>query len=176
MGQARRRRETAPGGSLCRDCTLCCSIPEIRPLGKPMYRPCVHLAGAGCGIFGRPERPAACAAYVCGWLDAARRRAPERAAIPHPSDCGAYFHEDRTLGAAALFVDPARPEAWKRTGLVAVLRALVEAGRVLTVFDRGRQMTVRAPHILDALVAVDMVRVAEAEGRPLDIPDYAGRG
>ena len=38
MGQAKRRREAGERVSWCRTCTLCCVLPEIVALGKPMYR------------------------------------------------------------------------------------------------------------------------------------------
>ena len=65
MGQAKRRREAGERVSWCRSCTLCCVLPEIVALDKPMYRACSHLAGKGCGIFGQPARPATCVAYAC---------------------------------------------------------------------------------------------------------------
>ena len=59
-------------------CGACCIAPSITgpipgmPDGKPAGVPCVHLTGDHrCALFGRPERPAACAAFeaertVCG--------------------------------------------------------------------------------------------------------------
>ena len=63
----------------CRSgCGACCIAPSIAepfhgmPAGKPAGVPCVHLrADARCGLWGRAERPAVCAAFapeaaVCG--------------------------------------------------------------------------------------------------------------
>ncbi len=59
-------------------CGACCTAPSIReplpgmPDGKPAGVPCVHLTPERrCGLWGRPERPAACVAFepepwVCG--------------------------------------------------------------------------------------------------------------
>jgi len=59
-------------------CGACCIAPSIRgplpgmPEGKPAGVPCAHLtADYRCGLWGRPERPAACAGFqaepdVCG--------------------------------------------------------------------------------------------------------------
>lgn len=63
----------------CRsDCGACCIAPSIAsplpgmPRGKPAGVRCVHLQpDLRCGLWGRPERPAVCAAFrpdpaVCG--------------------------------------------------------------------------------------------------------------
>ena len=118
MGQAKRRREAGDRISHCRTCTYCCSLPRIEALDKPAYRPCTHIAGGGCSIFGQPERPATCLAYACAYLTARMTEAPERNRIPHPLDCGAYFHRDPVEKVIFLFVDPARPLYWKTSALL----------------------------------------------------------
>jgi hypothetical protein len=173
MGQAKRRREAGERISWCRTCTYCCVLPEIAALEKPMYRACAHLAGKGCGIFGRAERPAACAAYACAYLAARLADSPDRNRIPHPLDAGAYFHRDPVEKAIVLFVDPARPQLWKASAMPALLRPAVAAGETLVIFDRGRQLTIRSAELLDAVLARDFVAFAEGEGRPLDIPGFA---
>jgi hypothetical protein len=63
----------------CRpDCGACCIAPSIAsplpgmPAGKPAGVRCLHLLDdLRCGLWGRPERPAVCAAFrpapaVCG--------------------------------------------------------------------------------------------------------------
>lgn len=59
-------------------CGACCIAPSISsfipgmPAGKPAGVRCIHLSSDNyCGLFGRPERPAVCAAFsadpeVCG--------------------------------------------------------------------------------------------------------------
>lgn len=59
-------------------CGACCIVPSISsaipgmPAGKPAGVRCLHLsADLRCALFGRPERPAVCAAFaadpaVCG--------------------------------------------------------------------------------------------------------------
>lgn len=172
MGQAKRRREAGGRVSWCRTCTYCCVLPEIAALRKPMYRACGHLAGRGCGIFGQPERPAACLAYECAYLSARLTDGPDRNRIPHPLDCGAYFHRDPVEKAVVLFVDPARPELWKASAIPGLLRPAVAAGETLVIFDRGRQLTIRSVALLDAVLGRDMVAFAEAEGRPLDVGSF----
>jgi hypothetical protein len=172
MGQAKRRREAGERVSWCRTCTYCCVLPEIAALEKPMYRACGHLAGRGCGVFGQPERPGACAAYECAYLSARLADSSERNRIPHPLDAGAYFHRDPMEKAVVLFVDPARPDLWKASAIPALLRPEIAAGLTLVIFDRGRQMTIRTPELFDAVLARDMVAFADGEGAPLDIETF----
>lgn len=176
MGQARRRREAGERVSPCRTCTYCCDLPTIEALAKPAYRPCRHIAGGGCAIYGAPERPGACAAYRCAYLAARLDATPDRNRIPHPLDCGAYGHLDGASGAFFLFVDPERPTLWKASGLAAYLAGLLERGVPLFITDRGRQMVVRNAATFAEVVRTDMVTIADAAGRPLDVPSYAGRG
>jgi len=137
-----------------------------------MYRACRHVEGGGCGIFGAPERPRACLAYECAYLTARLAGAPNRDRIPHPLDCGAYFHKDPVERAFVLFVDPGKPELWKRSAVVDYLRPYMREGYALLVIDRGRRMTITNPFLFEALLQADYVAFAEAEGRPLDIPAY----
>ncbi len=173
MGQAKRRREAGERVSWCRTCTYCCVLPEIAALDKPMYRPCGHIRDKGCGIFGEPSRPGACAAYACAYLAARLAESADRNRIPHPLDAGAYFHRDPIENAIVLFVDPARPELWKASAIPGLLRPEIRAGLTLVIFDRGRQMTVASEALLDAVLERDFVAFADAEGRPLDIASFA---
>jgi hypothetical protein len=172
MGQAKRRRDAGERVSWCRTCTLCCVLPTILALDKPMYRACQHIAHKGCGIFVKPDRPRACAAYECAYLAARLSEAPERNSIPHPLDAGAYFHRDPVEKAIVLFVDPARPEVWKRSALPGLLRPRLEAGDTLVIFDRGRQMTITSATLFDHVLTRDFVAFASSEGRPLDFESF----
>ena len=131
MGQAKRRKEAGERISYCRTCTYCCSLPEIHALSKPAYHACRHIENGGCAIFGRPERPPACTAYVCAYLAARLADAPERNRIPHPLDCGAYFHRDPVEKVIFLFVDPKKPMLWKASPLAGFLRVQIGAGFAL---------------------------------------------
>lgn len=173
MGQAKRRREAGERISHCRTCTYCCSLPEIQALDKPAYHACRHIENGGCAIFGKPERPSACTAYVCAYLAARLTDAPERNRIPHPLDCGAYFHRDPVEKVIFLFVDPQRPLLWKASTLVEFLRIQLGVGFALFVTDRGRQMVVRDGQTFELLLANDLAAMADRDRRPLDIPSFA---
>lgn len=172
MGQAKRRREAGERVSFCRTCTYCCTLPEILALDKPAYRPCRHIADGGCSIFGQPERPGACLAYSCAYLTARLADSPDRNKIPHPLDCGAYFHRDPVEKVIFLFVDPARPQSWKASAVVDILKAEIAAGVTVFITDRGRQMVVRDAFIFSEVLARDFVAIADADGRPLDVPSF----
>lgn len=173
MGEAKRRRDGGERVSWCRTCTLCCVLPDIESLGKPMYRACAHIENRGCGIFGRPERPAACIAYECAYLSARLAGSPDRHRIPHPLEAGAYFHRDPVERLYVLFVDPARPEHWKRTAVASYLAGRVREGFELLILDRGRRMAITSPFLFDRVLERDYVEWAAREGRPLDIGSFS---
>lgn len=172
MGEAKRKAKVGVRISHCRTCTLCCSLPEIHALDKPMYRPCRHIENQGCGIFGAPERPGTCRAYECAHLTAQLTNHPDRRRIPHPLEAGAYFHRDAAENALVVFVDPDRPQAWKRSGLVDILRGALRRGMTLVVFDRGRRMAIANLRHFEEIVARDYVAFADAHGMPRDVPGY----
>ena len=176
MGQAKRKKAAGERVSWCRTCTLCCTLPDIASLDKPMYRPCRHIADSGCGIFGRPERPEACRAYHCAYLAARLSGAPDKNRIPHPLDAGAYFHRDPLENAVVLFVDPGRPEIWKRSAIPDLLRPQIASGVALVIFDRGRRMTITSLALFDEVLKRDYVAFANRQGAPLDIPSFSPAG
>lgn len=176
MGQARRRQAAGGRADPCRSCTLCCSLPRIEALDKPAYHACRHIVGGGCSIFGDPGRPDACGAYRCAYLSATLARHPDRHLIPHPPACGAYGHRDPVEPVFLIFVDPDQPERWKSTPFASYCRSRLARGESLFITDRGRQMVIRDTATFDLLLARDLVALAEADGRPLDIESFSTRG
>ena len=51
----------------CGPCAACCSIFAVEVLSKPEYVRCSHRDSAGCTVYA--ERPEACRAYACLWLE-----------------------------------------------------------------------------------------------------------
>lgn len=172
MGEARRRREAGERISWCRSCTLCCTVPEIRSLDKPMYRRCGHLAGQGCGIFGLPERPDVCGAFRCAYLASREDNMPDRNAVPHPEDAGAYFVRDPVERLFVVFVDPAKPEAWKKSAIPDFLRPWLARGFSVEIIDRGRRMLIASPALFEEVLKMDYVAYADSEGRSRDFPSF----
>jgi hypothetical protein len=99
-------------------------------------------------------------------------RRPRPQPHPHPLEAGAYFHRDPVERAFVLFVDPAKPEVWKRSGLVDILRPAMRAGFTLVVLDRGRRMTITSPALFEEVLKMDYVAFADAQGQPLDVPEF----
>ncbi len=180
MGAAKQRKLAGARISYCRSCTLCCTLPTIEALNKPAYQPCCHLKDSGCALFGHEARPQTCIAYTCAYLS---KRLGETIAlegthdVPHPSDCGAYFHIHTTHNQTHektifVFVDPAKPERWKQSRLIDIFRLALTQGISLFITDRGRTMLIKQPHIFEGVLTQDMVDYADREGHPRDIPSY----
>ena len=49
----------------CGECTLCCLVPEVPEMNKPINTMCKHC-DKGCTIW--PDRPKSCRAFDCAWL------------------------------------------------------------------------------------------------------------
>jgi hypothetical protein len=57
----------------CGTCRVCCRLPELPALGKPLDVVCRHVnsddrSEAGCSVFGSAARPQVCGQFKCGWL------------------------------------------------------------------------------------------------------------
>ena len=70
----------------CGSCSLCCKLERINEFDKPARCWCEHafIAGSGCAIFGKPERPQVCNTFSCLWRDG---KVPEEM---RPDQIGAY--------------------------------------------------------------------------------------
>ena len=55
---------TAPRA--CGNCTACCTVLGVKPLGKQPGHRCAHLSTKGCRIYA--TRPGPCIYYECSWL------------------------------------------------------------------------------------------------------------
>jgi hypothetical protein len=176
MGQAKRRRDFLDAQPLCRGCDLCCVLPDIAALDKPMYKPCGYLCaaenGAACSVFGQPMRPRTCIEYDCAYVRAHRLNHEDQHRIPHPLDCGAYTHIDPVTNVVVVFVDFKKPELWKQTSLAPYIRAFLAQGCEGLIIDRGRRLVIRNVFVFDQLLKTDFVAFADKEGRPRDIESY----
>src|SRR5271170_6514571 len=58
----------ATSGRKCGNCALCCKLPRIEALKKPVGKWCSHVKPdkAGCSIY--ESRPEACRHFHCTWL------------------------------------------------------------------------------------------------------------
>ena len=95
----------------CDGCTACCKVLKIRELEKPGNTWCQHCRiGEGCGAY--ETRPESCRIYECIWLQSQREARPLPPELrPDRSKVviGTTNHGEEIV----LYVDSARPEAWK---------------------------------------------------------------
>jgi uncharacterized protein len=106
-------RGMMPTERCCGSCSLCCRLPSIAALEKPIDTWCMHCrpGNGGCSIYA--DRPPACRTFNCGWLE------------PHiwngllllteewfPARCHFYLTFDDVAG-IAVHVDPDFPDAWR---------------------------------------------------------------
>ena len=150
----------APGKS-CGDCMLCCKLPALAPLDKPMGKWCVNARpGKGCQIY--DSRPAECRAFHCGWLIDASL-GPE-----WKPDRAKFYIANFPDGNVHLMVDPGAPGAWKDeryypTIKIAAARLLEQGKNLFAVI--GRRVIVILPEKnIDVGVVPDGHRV-RIEGR-----------
>lgn len=68
----------------CGECTACCTNLGVQEIQKPDFEDCRHQSTAGCAIYS--ERPAACMAYECLWLEGILPESEDR-----PDRLGAVF-------------------------------------------------------------------------------------
>lgn len=104
----------------CGACTLCCTALAVPELDKPNGVPCKHLTPTGCGIY--DDRPDSCRAFECMYLQGEgdlTTRPDKVGAVQITEDGG----EDVREPAAVFYVDPDRPERWRRSKY---LRRVVE--------------------------------------------------
>lgn len=50
----------------CGECTVCCTVPEIKQLRKKSHTDCKNLTEKGCSIY--KKRPATCKNFECGYI------------------------------------------------------------------------------------------------------------
>jgi hypothetical protein len=67
MGNPFTGTTAAGSGRVCGECSLCCKVPLIEELQKPVGKLCKHCsAGNGCSIY--ESRPQVCRDFSCFWL------------------------------------------------------------------------------------------------------------
>lgn len=138
----------------CGDCQLCCKLLPVRELDKGANTRCQHQRhGKGCAVYNRPAMPFSCKAWNCRWLLEDRTedmRRPDRVGyvidvmpdfVTMRNDLSGELHHIPVL---QVWVDPARPDAWRndpdfkkyvaRMGEAERLCAIIRNGSVDAVF------------------------------------------
>ncbi len=114
----------------CGTCTLCCKTMKVHELDKPAHLWCAHCDVAkGCAIY--ETRPESCRIYDCLWLQTQRLSRPMAAEL-RPDRCRVVIGTANGGEDVILYLDPDRPDAWKRPAMQDFLREL--HGRRIRVF------------------------------------------
>lgn len=69
----------------CAECTACCTLLPIAPIGKPVNTPCPHCDG-GCSIY--KTKPQTCNEFECAYI-----QAPSVPEALRPDICGIIFYK-----------------------------------------------------------------------------------
>src|SRR5581483_5571289 len=95
----------------CGKCSLCCKLPSVSELNKPIDTWCKHaaLGGGGCLIYA--ERPQNCRGFICGWLSGKvdDKWFPARCKMIIMQRVPPYSVEEQGM---LVTVDPDYPNAW----------------------------------------------------------------
>jgi hypothetical protein len=93
----------------CGACSLCCKLPYVAELNKPIDTWCPHCqpGHGGCTIF--QNRPTSCRGFICGWLSGKLKIGDEW----FPAHCKMIIARSPDKG-FLIIVDPAFPNAWRR--------------------------------------------------------------
>lgn len=132
----------AAAGKTCGGCGVCCKLPAIPELDKPVHTTCVnYVAASGCSIYA--DRPGACRAFECGYL-----QNPALSDDWRPDRAGfmLYFAE---LGPRLMVeTDLATPDTWRGEPFLSQLRewSRRDRGMVIEVVVRaGDRLTMIFP-------------------------------
>jgi hypothetical protein len=118
-------------GRACGSCSLCCKLPQIDELEKPVGKWCIHCTPGrgGCTIYER--RPKECRKFYCSWMFT-----PELGPEWQPTTAKMFILQE-TSEHIAVYVDPGSPTAWRREPYYSQLKAWARVGA-----DRGTQIVV----------------------------------
>ncbi len=131
----------AAEGKSCGGCGACCKLPRIVELNKPAHVTCVnYVAAQGCSIYA--DRPGACRAFECGYL-----QNPELGEEWRPDRAGflLYFAPGPRL---VVETDLETPDIWRHEPFLAQLRDWADRGRptpVEVVVRSGDRLTMIFP-------------------------------
>jgi hypothetical protein len=105
----------------CGSCSLCCKLPYVPELNKPIDTWCPHCrpGHGGCTIYA--SRPSHCEQFTCLWLDG---RADDHW---FPARCKMVLTR-KTENQLIVTVDPSFPNAWRQEPYYATLRAYAKRG------------------------------------------------
>jgi hypothetical protein len=125
----------------CGGCGVCCKLPEIRELNKPVHTTCVnYVVGQGCSIYA--VRPGSCREFECNWLND-----PELGEAWRPDRAGflLYYRPGPRL---VVETDLARPDSWRDEPYLSKLKLWSRRdrpGHLEVVVRAGERLTMIFP-------------------------------
>lgn len=118
----------------CGTCSLCCKLPSVAELNKPIDTWCVHArpSRGGCAIYA--QRPQRCQNFKCHWLagHVGEEWFPARSKMVLHVLRANTERGHRMVG-TMVQVDPAFPNAWRREPYYGQLRAWARKGMVVEI-------------------------------------------
>ena len=106
----------------CGSCALCCLIPVVPEIAKPINFWCAFCdTVTGCKIYN--TRPQSCRTYFCLWYVN-----PQMPITLRPDMCGVIFEKLVDGHTYLALVDPKREYAWKEAQVLAVITQLNKQG------------------------------------------------
>lgn len=127
------------GKRRCDGCTVCCFVPAVPELDKPVNTWCEHCAvGTGCTIY--KQRPQGCRDFTCLWL-----ANPVIAEEARPDRCGVMF-EVLHSGIVLAMVDPQRPDSWRGVEPQRIIDNLIGHGHPVVVTCKDRAPVTLVPN------------------------------
>lgn len=117
----------AAEGKSCGGCGVCCKLPAIPELNKPVHTTCVnYVAAQGCSIY--PDRPDRCRAFECGYL-----QNPALGDEWRPDRAGFMLYFSEPGPRLVVETDLATPDSWRREPYISQLREWSRRDRGFTI-------------------------------------------
>jgi hypothetical protein len=108
-------------GRNCDGCAMCCKILAIEALNKPKSVWCQHCSTKqSCDIY--EQRPTECGNFYCGYLTQ-----PQLGDEWKPTKSKIVLVAELGCNRIAAYVDPARPDAWRKEPYYSMLKMWAEA-------------------------------------------------
>lgn len=141
-------------------CTMCCKVLPVSTINKPQGVWCQHARKhEGCAIY--QDRPQACRAWRCMWVDIDAHKPVEASiyrALRRPDQVGyvidvaadLIYVDSKPIGCMVVWADPNQPGAWRRDKvLIELIKQLAANGSATLIRHAdNRGVSVWAPPLV----------------------------
>jgi hypothetical protein len=137
----------------CGECTLCCTLLPVVPLGKGAGERCKYQRRAGCRVYNKPKMPLECQQWNCRWLvnEAGDTRRPDLThyVIDVMPDFittqETVISNARNIEVIQIWVDSQHPDAWRDPELLAFLELRGKEGKAALIRYNSKDGFVLVP-------------------------------